>query len=405
MVTYPSGWNTYDFSEYFSLLPNNTLPRAAESESGTVANIHYGDVLVRYGETMGRKTCIPKLTPLAELTPDAFLQSNDVIFADTAEDQTVGKCTQLVSIDAPVVSGLHTIPCRPRVATAPGFLGYYLNSRLFHDQLIPYITGIKVSSISKASIQKTTLTLPSFPEQRAIADVLSGFDEHLSNLDELITKKKAIRDGALEGLTSGSQRLSGFNDPWKEIPLGVIATINPATPLPDSFIYIDLESVKGAELVSFRRQDRATAPSRAKRVAQSGDIFFQMVRPYQRNNYLFKSSAQNVVFSTGYAQIRTREVPEFLFAAVQQDIFVDQVLEYCTGTSYPAITPTALKIVNVRLPESISEQRAIADVLSGMDKEIRLLAEERAKVQCLKLGVMDDLLTGRVRLSLEEEEA
>ena len=61
------------------------------------------------------------------------------------------------------------------------------------------------------------------------------------------------------------------------------------------------------------------------------------------------------------------------------------------------ITPTALKEVSVRLPKSHSEQRAIAEVLSGMDEEIRLLAEERAKVERLKLGAMDDLLTGRVR--------
>ena len=208
-----------------------------------------------------------------------------------------------------------------------------------------------------------------------------------------------------ETLASGRQRLSGFTGYWRDTTLGAIATLNPVTPVPDTFTYVDLESVQGTEMVTSRRVDKIAAPSRAQRLASSGDIFFQTVRPYQRNNYLFKSSAKDVVFSTGYVQIRTQEVPEFLFAAVQQNHFIDQVLERCTGTSYPAISPTALKEVSVRLPKSHSEQRAIAEVLSGMDDEIRLLAEERAKVELLKLGAMDDLLTGRVRLPIEEEAA
>lgn len=282
---------------------------------------------------------------------------------------------------------------------------YYYFSSAFLDEVEKYTAKSSVDSVRRPMIANMRIPRPSLPEQRAIAKVLSGFDEHLANLDELITKKKAIRDGALETLASGSQRLSGFTGYWRDTTLGAIATLNPVTSVPDTFTYVDLESVQGTEMVTSRRVDKIAAPSRAQRLASSGDIFFQTVRPYQRNNYLFKSSAKDVVFSTGYAQIRTQEVPEFLFAAVQQNHFIDQVLERCTGTSYPAITPTALKEVSVRLPKSHCEQRAIADVLSGMDEEIRLLAEERAKVERLKLGAMDDLLTGRVRLPLGKEAA
>lgn len=111
------------------------------------------------------------------------------------------------------------------------------------------------------------------------------------------------------------------------------------------------------------------------------------------------------MFSTGYAQIRAFEDAEFLFVAMRQDSFVAKVMERCTGTSYPAITPNNLAEVSVRIPQSREEQRAIAEVLSGMDEEIRLLEEERVKVERLKLGAMDDLLAGRVRLPIEEEAA
>lgn len=282
---------------------------------------------------------------------------------------------------------------------------YYYFSSAFLDEVEKYTAKSSVDSVRRPMIANMRIPRPRLPEQRAIAEVLSGFDEHLANLDELITKKKAVRDGALETLASGRQRLSGFTGYWRDTTLGAIATLNPVTPLPDTFTYVDLESVQGTEMVTSRSVDKISAPSRAQRLASSGDIFYQTVRPYQRNNYLFKSSAKDVVFSTGYAQIRTQEVPEFLFAAVQQSQFTDQVLERCTGTSYPAITPTALKEVSVRLPKSHSEQRAIAEVLFGMDDEIRLLAEERAKVEQLKLGAMDDLLTGRVRLTLGKEAA
>ncbi|OIJ75249.1 hypothetical protein APY08_03380 [Cutibacterium avidum] len=297
--------------------------------------------------------------------------------------------------------GFKNLVCKPGVD--PVFLAYLLTTKT--DEMKALSVGTTFLELSKKNLSEIPLRVPPHSEQRAIAEVLSGFDEHLANLDELITKKKAIRDGALETLASGRQRLSGFTGYWRDTTLGAIATLNPVTPVPDTFTYVDLESVQGTEMVTSRRVDKIAAPSRAQRLASSGDIFFQTVRPYQRNNYLFKSSAKDVVFSTGYVQIRTQEVPEFLFAAVQQNHFIDQVLERCTGTSYPAISPTALKEVSVRLPKSHSEQRAIAEVLSGMDDEIRLLAEERAKVELLKLGAMDDLLTGRVRLPIEEEAA
>lgn len=128
-------------------------------------------------------------------------------------------------------------------------------------------------------IAEMEVPLPSIAEQRAIAGVLSGFDEHLANLEELIAKKKAIRDGTLEVLVSGEQRIDGFSDEWRVEPLVRIAEINPSSVLPESFAYVDLESVKGTDLISSRRVERDTAPSRAQRLARDGDIFFKPFAP------------------------------------------------------------------------------------------------------------------------------
>lgn len=90
------------------------------------------------------------------------LINGDIVFADAAEDNTVGKCTEIITHnDTDLVAGLHTIPCRPTIKFAEGYLGYYLNSTAFHNQLLQYIQGTKISSISKKSICQTIISYPS----------------------------------------------------------------------------------------------------------------------------------------------------------------------------------------------------------------------------------------------------
>ena len=167
-------------------LQNNTLSRAdLSSEEGIAKNIHYGDILVKFGEVIDVKT--ESLPMIADETviakyKSSFLQNGDVIVADTAEDETVGKCTEIAGLsDEIVISGLHTIPYRPLQKYAPGYLGYYMNSASFHNQLLPLMQGIKVTSISKTALQNTDILYPkSATEQAAIG-------KYFRNLDNLIT--------------------------------------------------------------------------------------------------------------------------------------------------------------------------------------------------------------------------
>ena len=111
-----------------------------------------------------------------------LLINGDLIFADTAEDETVGKAVEVQGIsDIPVVSGLHTMACRPNIKFAPRYLGYYINSPSYHDQLRTLMQGIKVLAISKTNLSKTVVAFPkSEQEQTAIGQLLT-------NLDNLIT--------------------------------------------------------------------------------------------------------------------------------------------------------------------------------------------------------------------------
>ena len=129
-------------------------------------------------------------------------------------------------------------------------------------------------------------------------------------------------------------RFPGFTGAWEQRRLGEVAEFNPKAVLPETFEYVDLESVVGTDLISHRTEERTTAPSRAQHLAQQGDVFYQTVSPYQKNNYLFEKPCNDYVFSTGYTQMRPQIDNRFLFCILQADGFVKVVLDNCTGTSY-----------------------------------------------------------------------
>ena len=185
-------------------LQNNTLSRAELSdELGVAKNVHYGDVLIKYGEILNvSKEQLPMILDEKLLVKykASFLQNGDVIFADTAEDSTVGKCSEIAGLgDDIVISGLHTIPYRPVIKFASGYLGYYLNSSAYHDQLIPLMQGIKVTSISKSAMQDTDIVYPKSKEEQAkIGAYFQSLDQLITLHQRKLEKLKNIKKACLE---------------------------------------------------------------------------------------------------------------------------------------------------------------------------------------------------------------
>ena len=186
-------------------------------------------------------------------------------------------------------------------------------------------------------------------------------------------------------------RFAGFTDPWEQRKLRDVAEFNPRSELPDEFEYVDLESVVGTEMVSHRTEKKNTAPSRAQRLAQSGDVFFQTVRPYQRNNYLFVKPDKNYVFSTGYAQMRPIIDASFLMCFLQTDSFVNVVLDNCTGTSYPAINSNDLSNLSIILPTNQEEQMQIGRMITNLDNLITLHQRKYEKLQNIKKSMLEKM--------------
>ena len=201
---YPA-WEECRFDEIFQILGNNTLSRECLNYTNVgVKNIHYGDVLVKYNTCINDKIDqIPNINSdinLDKISSNNYLKVGDIIMADTAEDYTVGKTCEIVSCKAKILSGLHTIPCRPKQNFAKGYLVYYLNSAEYHDKLIPLITGIKVSSISKKQIKKTIIKYPIYGEQEKIANLLLLIENKLNSNIKKLKLFETYKKGVLQQL-------------------------------------------------------------------------------------------------------------------------------------------------------------------------------------------------------------
>ena len=374
MVTYPSDWIVKD--PYFTLEDSQRVPvTASERPAGTTP--YYG--------ANGVQSFIDGYTHRGEYVLIAEDGANNI--SDYPVHYVNGKIW--VNNHAHAIRGITGVSDTKYLSYAFKVIDYSA-----------ILVGGTRAKLNGSALRAITMPLPNLPEQRAIAEVLSGFDEHLANLDELITKKKAIRDGALEGLMSRDLRLDGYNMPWAVRSLNEIAHSRRESSTGDPMdMDVELENLLPCEGQVVGDTSVRTA---ASFIFRPGDVLFGRLRPYLKKYWLATCSG-----------LRSGEIwalaakdgvdPRFLFHLVRTQRFLDAAGK-TMGTKMPRADWSLLKTESFEVPE-VDEQRAIAEVLSGMDDEIRLLAEERAKAERLKLGAMDDLLTGRVRLTLGKEAA
>ena len=221
-------WTEKKFDDTFDMLSNNTYSRdALNYDEGIAKNIHYGDVLVKFGEYLDvNSEKLPYINDDAVVLKflKSYLKDGDIVFADTAEDESVGKCTEVIGVgDTPVISGLHTMPCRPKQKYAPKYMGYYLNSNAYHDKLLPLMQGVKVTSISRTAIKDTDVMISEeFSEQAKIGEFLSSLDNmifaELSKYEKLIIVKKSMMEKMYtrDGANAPEIRFEGFTDSWEQ---------------------------------------------------------------------------------------------------------------------------------------------------------------------------------------------
>lgn len=287
----------------------------------------------------------------------------------------------------------HAVAVKANGLSNTRFLYYLLdkmNLGQFSDQSAQ--PGLAVGKLIKLENM-----FPSKQEQ----DKIGGYFEILDNLitlhqrkyDKLVNIKKVMLEKMFpkNGSDVPEIRFKGFTDAWEQCKLGELALFNPKEELPDVFEYVDLESVVGTEMLAHRTEEKKTAPSRAQRLAHTGDLFYQMVRPYQKNNYLFEKPDKHYVFSTGYAQMCPFVDGYFLLSLVQNEQFVKNVLDNCTGTSYPAINANDLAEIEVFSPKNKREHRQIGTYFRNLDNLITLHQRKLEKLKNIKKSMLDKM--------------
>lgn len=236
---------------------------------------------------------------------------------------------------------------------------YFIFSQLLDNKYLTHIETIQrgnanQSNITVKDLQEFKVFSAPKPEQTKIASFLSSVDEKMSQLARKHELLSQYKQGMMQKLFSQQIRFkaddgSEFGE-WKKKTIKDIADINPKiNQLPEKFIYIDLESVEKGQLRLQKYIELKDAPSRAQRLLAKGDVLFQMVRPYQQNNYYFNLDGDYVA-STGYAQIRTNLNSEFIYYAIHEKTFLEEVMNRCTGTSYPAINSSDLSTIELLIP-------------------------------------------------------
>ena len=208
----PEDWEVKSLGEIFEFRPNNTFTRDCLNDSkGEYQNVHYGDVLIKYPSILDcSKESIPFINEGINVKFSKYgIMEGDIIIADTAEDETVGKVVEIFNLgEKKIVSGLHTFLCRKITDDfTPRWLGYFMNQSIFHNQLLPFITGTKVSAISRTAIQNVKVLIPSKEEQTAIANVLSSMDKEIETLNTKLEKYRNLKTAMMQQLLTGKIRL------------------------------------------------------------------------------------------------------------------------------------------------------------------------------------------------------
>lgn len=427
----PVDWELQTFDETFRVISNNTLSRENLNNcGGAVRNIHYGDILTKFPEVLDcNEEEIPYINELSLLSSSTqLLQDGDIVVADTAEDETVGKVIEVQNLgDSKLVAGLHTIPCRVKKGDfAPGWLGYYMNSDLFHNQILPYITGIKVSSISKGAISETLILVPPFDEQEKIVQSLNKIQLLMTAETKVVNKIKLVKNGCLSKMfpqkddTVPEMRLPGFTEAWEQRKLGELVKEgileapldgNHGEKHPTSDEYVDsgipflmASDIHNGEvnIYSCKHITKERAERLDKGFARNGDVLLTHKATIGETAILSNLMTEYAMLTpqVTYYRIKNEERlnREYLYSFFNFLDFQTELKTKAAQSTRPYIGITAQQNLKIILPAEIDEQRKIGLYFRNLDHLITLYQCKCDKYSNIKKGMMSDLLTGKIRL-------
>ena len=389
-ISFPiRNWEAGKIQDLFTYVRTNTYSRnLLNNRQGKYQNIHYGDILIKYGCIIDtQKEEIPYINEDIKSTADNIIMDGDIIIADTAEDEIVGKASEIFNVaNKKILSGLHTFCLRPVISFAPKYLGYYFNSSQYHNQLLPLIQGAKVSSISKKAINNTIVVYPIIREQQKIANCLSSLDDLIEATIQKVDVLKEHKKGLMQRLFPAN----GSNVPNLRFP--------------------EFQNTKGWEEYKLKSLCEIGNGKDYKHLG-SGNIPLYGSGGYMTSvdDFLYdgesvcigrKGTIDKPIFLTGkfwtvdtlfYTHSFRNCLPKFLYLIFQQINWY----KYNEAGGVPSLSKTTIREINVFVPveknKELKEQQKIADCLSSLDELIEATSRKAEILKEHKKGLMQQL--------------
>ena len=412
-------WEQRKLGDVLICLQNNSFSRAdLSNETGVAKNVHYGDVLVKFGEVLDvSKEQLPMISDERVLIKykASFLQNGDVIVADTAEDSTVGKCSEIAGLNNEIVlSGLHTIPYRPKEKFASGYLGYYLNSDSYHNQLIPLMQGIKVTAISKSALRDTDIIYPESKEEQAkIGNYFQSLDHlitlHQRKCDETKQLKKFMLQKMFpkNGEKNPEIRFEGFTDAWEQRKLGDSCKLNGRIGF-RGYTEKDIVTKEIGGVLTFSPtnivDNKLTMECKNTYITRekydespeikifNGDILFVKTGSTLGKSALVTGLKEDASINPQIVVMRVEKDKEtFMSNVLITDGIKKQVTAVKIGGAVPTMTETELKNIKYYEPVEKEEQKRIGQYFEHLDHLITLHQRKCEKLKALKKFMLQNM--------------
>lgn len=406
----PDDWKVKKIKDVCDTTSGGTPSRSKPEyyESGTIPWIKTGELNQKYiFDTEEKITEIAMQHSSAKLIP-----KNSVLMA--MYGATIGK-TSITKIEAATNQACCAMISKGEIE--PEFLYYVLS--FSKDKIISLGAGGAQPNISQQIIRELEIPFPLQGEQRKIAAILSSVDEAIEKTEAIIEQTEKVKKGLMQQLlTKGightkfkKTEIGEIPEEWEVKSIDELVFVNPEslsnkTNEEYEFEYIDIGSVeRTGKIGETVRYQFKNSPSRARRIVRTGDTIISTVRPYLRAFAFIDNKHDQKVCSTGFAVLRPKEKidPVFLFQSILNDKFVEFLKSRMTGSNYPAVTATDIKEYKLGVPRDINEQTKIAKILAKYDEKLEIEEKSLEQLKCVKKALMQVLLTGKVRVKVDDE--
>ena len=379
-------------------------------EKGNIKSIHYGDILIKYNSILEiTKDKIPFITDgsIEKYKPN-LLENGDVVFADAAEDETVGKAVEINGIsDEYVVAGLHTIVARPKEKMAKYFSGYYINADVYQRQLLRLMQGTKVSSISKGNLKKTIVAYPkNLAEQQKIGSFFKQLDDTIALHQRKLEKSKALKSAYLsemfpaEGERKPKRRFAGFTDDWEQRKLGDVSPLRGGYAFQsEKFRSQGVPIIRISNILSDgniggnyafydeqETDDKYSLPDGAALLAMSGATTGKVAILSNPDNTKFYQNQR-----VGYFSDLKIVNYDFVSTIVKSNLFISQLSSVLVAGAQPNVSSKEIDSFGFYFPKTLKEQTKIGTFFKHLDNTIALHQHKLEKLKNIKQAYLNEL--------------